>query len=58
MNGHLYASCNAAADPSIEPSIRSGAAYSDGAGAPLLWVEDVGDAAALYAEAWRDLQTE
>lgn len=58
VNGSLYASCNAAADPGIEPSIRKGAAYSDGGGAPLLWVEDVGEAAALYAEAWTDLQTE
>lgn len=58
VNASLYASCNAAAEASIDPAILKGAAYSDGGGATLFRVEDVGDAAARYAEAWRDLQTE
>jgi len=58
VNASRYASCNAAADPAIDPSILQGTAYSDGGGAPLFWVEDLGDAGALYADAWRALQTE
>lgn len=58
VNARLYASCNETAKASIDPSIVAGTAYTDGAGAPLHWVEDVGEAAELYAEAWRDLRTE
>jgi spermidine/putrescine transport system substrate-binding protein len=54
----LYASCNEAANGRLPAEIRGGMAYADGGGVPLHRVEDVGDLAQLYADAWRDLQTE
>lgn len=58
VNGNLYASVNEAAKASIDPGIVAGIAYADGAGAKLWWVEDLGPAGDLYAEAWRDLKAE
>ena len=58
VNASRYASCNEAAKASIDPSILQGTAYSDGGGSRLYWVEDLGDAGELYAEAWRALQAE
>jgi spermidine/putrescine transport system substrate-binding protein len=58
VNGNLYASVNETAKATIDPKIVAGIAYSDGGGAKLFWVEDVGPAGDLYTEAWRDLKAE
>ena len=58
VNGNLYASVNETAKASIDPEIVAGIAYSDGGGVKLWWVEDVGPAGDLYADAWRDLKAE
>lgn len=64
VNERLYASCNAAARPLVEPGILAGTTYSDGRGAdgkgpPLHHVENLpDDVLAVYDEIWKALKSE